>query len=299
MPPRKKKAPVVTFGSEHEWHSGGDALVRKLYTAGLLPSSQFHSYHCQCDTCTIGSTYKLKAQRDSSCSGEIITQPFHSIEAALPIYSLLESAAVDIDAIPGHSAGLHVHVSRPGVTCPPWDPAIQDTEYWMTLGALFGWLLNHEHWIVQRLASGVFLHNRGFNVDLAPVIREVLSQHSDTVPSTALRLPSMVNRIRLAITDEAGHHAQISTSTSTGVTWEFRFWNSTRSAWRMELAARMSILLTNKEFLTTTTDTVTENDMLAGIELFDPTAAELAARQLDYTRNPCAESVAAFRWLRN
>jgi len=218
-----------------------------LRSAGLLASDDFHSYHCDCSNCDPDDGYPLRAQNDSSCSGELISRVYgtraHPSTDAYAVMREVQNAAVDADAVPGLRSGFHVHVSASRLTRS--DRA----------DVLWQWL----RWepTMEAIASGPFAQMRDFNYRNRNYALDSLAYVHDAPYDMRYRnwswdqawshwlsavdgpeLEGMQERL-LDHTCESDRHSLLATYTRYD-TFEFRLWNSTRSAWRMELYARLS-----------------------------------------------------------
>ncbi len=234
---------LTTFGFEFEVATEAPALTRYLFAAGLVGQQQMCRWHCPCDLCSLDSGFLFRAQTDSSCSGEIITSILHHDPANFhynaDVFTILENAAVETDAEPGLEAGMHVHVGVSHLT-----PAQLDKAFWA--------YLRYEH-LLMRLAGGRWPNQRA---DANTMVRDCVSLHlrdlaggpARTTVATIAAIEESGRRlanIRQDVTYTHRHndrHSNLNLSTGHG-TWEFRLWNSTRSAWRMELFTRLSVAL--------------------------------------------------------
>lgn len=206
-----------------------------------------HRWHCRCDNCRFDSGYKLYAQTDSSCSGEVITTILHHDPASDryvgDLFEKLESAALAVDAEPGTGAGMHVHVQQPKSK--------------NKVDTLWAFLRNEG--LFQAIAAGRFQTVRGCNERL----RYIHSYHMQEYIGHDYRVDSDrgVDKLEQDLTsidldclkDEvydtqtiADRHSNLNIATGHG-TWEFRIWNSTRAAWRMELFSRLSVALVDPD----------------------------------------------------
>ena len=205
--------PLPRFGFEAEFNTDITPLVVPLYNGGFATTTEVHPWHCHCDTCDFRRIRAFHFQTDSSCGGEVITRIFDSTGAAFTdaCYAL-QKAAVDHDVEPGQRAGFHVHVETAHVPAHLRILAFGNFRRWE--GTLMG------------IGGGVVTTNRGFNQSLANELCE-FDMHSD---SEAFDYHYDNDR-----------HSNLCVSTEHG-TWEFRLWNSTRSAWRMRLYVQLSRL---------------------------------------------------------
>lgn len=222
-----------------EVESGATELCEALHRQRLLGSPHLHGYHCDCDDCSFDGEYPLRAQRDSSCSGEFISSPFDTMAEALPVMMALETSAVEVDAEPGYNAGFHVHVDVSRVS-----HADKARMFW----SFFEWEAT-----LKYIARGRFSVHRGCNSEVnggvnASYVRRFCMDIGRTceqdyvagnlyVPRpTASMREDLLNRHH-----DNDRHSNLNVRTRHN-TWEHRIWNSTRSAWRMQLWCELSLL---------------------------------------------------------
>lgn len=295
-----------TWGFESEWEEGAREMLPILHEEELIGMTELHSYHCDCEHCSRYSPYPLKAQNDSSCSGEIIS----NVRAGWGmedkhLVTVLQDAAIEADATPGYSAGFHVHVGA--------DMLSEGQK------ALLVWEWLKWERPMSLLASGCFQSMRGFNeplcgrldylfhrnywIETAPFYGDsfFVSVERDQPPHALVR-----KRLRwmeenttrrnlkefraqvLGWTYDIDRHSSLATRTRYG-TFEFRLWNSTRSAWRMELFILASQAWMDPRVVSALSQVdMAENDH-QNIGLFAEVlnahhsrAAELVTRQLAY-----------------
>src|SRR5690606_12871959 len=88
-------------------------------------------------------------------------------------------------------------------------------------------------------------------------------------------------------------HSLLNVPTNLG-TWEYRLWNSTCMAWRMDLWCRLSLLMVHRPFVVALLDEDPEHwwdDTFLDLVLqHDDTAADLLVRQFDYLNNRAASA---------
>lgn len=255
-----------TFGFEAEWQANAVDLAAELYARRLVVDDTIHRYHCGCGGCDFRSGFLFRVQSDSSCNGEVISHVFSSVESGRDAMDQLQEAALAIDAEPGYEAGFHVHVN-----------ANQMNSQQRRL-ALWTFMLYEP--LLQRIASGRFPSQRIANHTLeslhrafwyrahqhavfenAPWYDRAMDPHVGGYP---VRVPpsgvrpwvqdlSRSTRMTLLGTLLDYHHASDRHSNlnvrTRHDTWEFRLWNSTRSAWRMELFARLSLAFTTPDIV--------------------------------------------------
>lgn len=253
----------ATFGFESEWAANYRPLVRNLYENDYLPDDEPHSYHCDCDGCNFENGDMLKAQRDSSCDGEIISAAFFvsHFHAAQELMTALETAAFLHDAEPGIGAGFHVHARTAMLHLRTDEPCDESfTTFLSVLLTLPG---------LRWLGSGRHLTFGNNNHDtLDTVARMVLNidTNARSIPATFIAWANNENNERelwmpfywdIVSADRHGH-----------VNWrtrydtiEFRLFRSTRMAWRMELYCLLAALSVSPNFNTFVLDWHRSNTM--------------------------------------
>lgn len=260
---------MTKFGFESEWEQGAVDLVSHLHrTTNYIRTAEPHRYHCTCLDCIIDTSQSeeelddpdnfiiadLRAQRDSTCSGEIVSRPFLTMDEARPVFQAIEQGAVEVDAVPGLNSGWHVHVDITHLT---------PEERHRAFGIYVLW-----EQIVIGYAAGRWSYVRDMNTSvlnmLNPFLRDWRRQFENNgtlplgsddpaiLPFLLLRADDNTRTSYLRSLHEThrgnDRHSYLSNRTRFS-TWEFRLWNSTRSAWRMELWCEMSRLFTNMEFV--------------------------------------------------
>lgn len=249
----------TTIGFEAEFEVGADDVLRELHAAHpgarIVGTPELHRYHCDCETC--GNRYLFHGQTDSSCSGEIITRVISEYEDMRSATMMLQQVATDVDATPGMQSGFHVHVGRPGS---------QDGRR-----AAFFEVLRYEH-ALQAIAAGRFDGQRSNNQSLRDLLTYRLREYvrgpwmsrevSEWYDPNAFgfNYDAALEWVRHHA-DQASHkevlfnghrendrHSNLNVRTRYD-TWEFRFWNSTRSAWRMQMWVGLSSAFTNPQFV--------------------------------------------------
>lgn len=236
---------LTTFGFEFEVASEGAALTRYLYDLGLTSDSSMHRWHCECEGCALDSGFLFRAQTDSSCAGEIITGILHHDPEDgrhhPDVFDVLQAAALEVDAEPGLQAGMHVHVGISHLTT-----GQQANVLWA--------YLRYEA-ILQHIAAGRWQQQRRNNDSARQAIAYALEgrdpdgHHNplDAIASIEDSVPQgeAMRNVRLYVYEEHrcnDRHTNLNVNTGHG-TFEFRLWNSTRSAWRMEMFTRLSVAL--------------------------------------------------------
>lgn len=248
---------MSTYGFEAEFMSGARALIATLHREGWSTMETLHDWHCiqrrgPCDHCGFDgpNATGYRGQTDSSCDGEIISPVFGRPDTDDDFFSeattALQEAAVEVDAEPGQSAGMHVHVQ-------PNDP---DTFLPLT------WEFVRWEQTLKVLAAGPFPNHRsGMNQDVGSYAQTWWEMYGrdmtgNTMPSLSKAMQSMVgNEIDPMVmrrlynhVNESDRHANLNFSETHG-TAEFRIWNSSRTAWRMRLYAGVTRLFADPEFL--------------------------------------------------
>lgn len=216
-----------TFGFELELAWPVHQVINKLYERGLLPDGELHSYHCDCSHCHDWQN-PLRAQRDSTCGGELISGVFTAFTG--DFRWLLDCLR---DALPlgsvDQNCGLHVHV-RVNDQMPSAMRAIR------TYASV------EEH-IVSFLAPGRFRMKRAMNRTLTEGAMFYLQgRRYDEDPPSPLRQAQGV----LSSAIQMDRHIDLNFDNERTQTAEYRVWNSTLQPWRIELACRLSVFLAQK-----------------------------------------------------
>jgi hypothetical protein len=250
---------TVMFGVEMEFESDIDPLIGVLLNDEMLPSRGKHDYHCGCEHCQFETGYDIKAQRDSSCGGEIITRPytFGEWQAFKELTDHIQMRAAQVGIEPGPEAGVHVHVTPPsGVTAKG-----------KAFSAFYLWQRE-----LEQLAAGRERNIREFNTPVGPMPDDGefryggatfslwMNQQSVTVDSLPEHL-KINNDIRKSFYsfhhEYADRHSYLNTRTGHN-TWEYRLWNSSRAAWRLRGYVAWSVALADPnvadEMLSTSPD---------------------------------------------
>ena len=239
---------MTTFGFETEFYTNVAELITELSRKELAAADRLHPYHCDCDSCADLETTVFRAQRDSSCGGEIISKVFSTDdwdEATGAMFELQESA-LDVDASISTSCGLHIHLGNTdgstlaqsellslawlGVEPHLWDHvagaawagrrgdqnALVSTAVLNQMMMGSGLWERHGRWISQEseLDDMSFDLRRDYATSLQRRLEQMTwDRHSDLA--------------------RAGH----------GGTYEVRIFNATRVAWRIEMACRLAVAL--------------------------------------------------------
>lgn len=263
-----------TFGFEAEFGTGVAALTERLHAEGLCGMQEPHSWHCDCHLCTFSTRneYPFRVQTDSSCDGEVISPVMRSSRwaDARKLMVQLQTLATDVDAEPSLRAGCHVHVNIDHLT--------EDEKH-----AAFEQFVRWEH-VLLRVSAGRWANNREANTSVARAIRRY-DAHS----------PAAEWGERFEHHFYSDRHSNLNLNTR-HQTWEFRLWNSTRVAWRMELWARLSLAMTSmptvEDLAEVDDDQVWDDSFLEVITRHNSVTGRLLKRQYDYLNKRAAEAPA-------
>lgn len=218
----------IHFGSECEQESGATELLAVAYDMGLVSEPHLHEYHCRCQFCRhdFDRANPWTAQDDCSISGsgggEFISKPllfggdehFASVEG-------LATAMLRARSNPGLRAGNHVHVEA--ALLGPGD-SIQRHR----LARLFH---RYQDNTLALLARGREDAVRSYNGHNRPYSESAFW----STPSTLEDYQSYTNHYAYE-----GNNIRLS---SRLVTVEFRLWNSTRTEWRLNMHAGLSVAM--------------------------------------------------------
>lgn len=280
---------TIRVGLEVEYDSRVEMVVSELYERGLVYDRQVHRYHCDCDGCDFDSHYAWRAQRDSSCGGELISGIL-TLDNLTTATDALSLCAREAGARMSHRCGLHVHVSKKS-----------DTPYLALAGVGF---LGIESYISDVIAPGAWTTKRRNNVTLVERAREASSDRGTREPvgddNTAI-LYALQDRVQRAVSFDRHTDFNISDSHQTV---EIRAFNTSRTSWRMELAALTSAyIVADATWLANTTVenrgsilldyidgrrrsrpsmAITRVDLLERMAEFSPRLMELAQRQEEF-----------------
>lgn len=237
----------TTFGCEAEYEVNASNVIARLHEMGVAKYPTLHDYHCSCDGCEFRNGWAFRGQTDSSCSGEIITDvlgmpgsdggAYDHVE----VFGALSEAAVDVDAEPGLRSAFHVHVGLYDLSHEDryralwqfirWEPVLQEIA-----GARWSCQRPNMNTTVRDCTRYAFENSTGQSYSTR-IIRDF-----DPEETTMSRL--------LDAQMESDRHSNLNVSMNRTPTWEFRLWNSTRSAWRMEMFAGLSVALIDPEMVT-------------------------------------------------
>lgn len=294
----------TTVGFEAEFEQGAADVIREMhaqYGRPIVGAAELHRYHCDCDDC--GNRYRFRGQHDSSCSGEIITNVMEDWLEMSDAADILQKVATDVDAVPGESSGFHVHVGRPNGS---------DSRR-----AAFFEVMRYEP-ALRALAAGRFSEQRSNNATLQDALmfrmRDTIAgpwatrETSEWYNTPNFRYDhhaalewvrhhpeqSIYKNMLLEAHNSNDRHSNLCVHTRFH-TWEFRFPNSTRSAWRMKMWVGLSAAFVNPTFtahLMNTDDIPAKkqdrgvSDLVAALNFVDmSTTAELVQRQHTYMEN--------------
>jgi hypothetical protein len=316
---------LPTFGFELEWDVNATPLVRELYvrshsirddrTPYLMGCDYLHRYHCSCaEACSAYSGYTLRATTDSSCNGEIISNVFHPDEDGewmrlRDTLNAIQTTAVNVDAEPGLNSGMHVHVGGYD-----WINAINLDGRWSRGAKPLVAFAKYEK-VLLDISGGRWMRNRGFNNSVADIMNRGLrnqfteteyQDYADWVRIQSTTSPGDLSAFRWVLTTDrvdgrrkralynsavefhamADRHSNLNISTGHG-TWEYRLWNSTRSAWRMQLWIRLSLALMDENVYNAMYEAPMDDVTLDGFlgiisEHSDIDTYNLLARQVSY-----------------
>lgn len=245
---------------------------------GLVADPEIHGYHCGCEACDFTSDgLPLMVQRDSTCTGEVISRPMQTDGwdrwgYSEQLFGQLQQAALDVDAEPGEQAGFHVHVMpltpqravrRSLLAFMLWEPVLtriaagrfpavrqmnrlvrQDVSY----PRLLDWVYdagNGSQEVVERIDRFRVQNPLGGRavIDWPQAVQDAQQQ------GTIAQLGRLVHTVHT----HNDRHSNLNVSTNHG-TVEFRLWNSSRSAWRMEMFCQASVALTDEAVTTSLID---------------------------------------------
>lgn len=291
-----------TFGFEAEFANNVEPLVARLHEAGFCGTPELHRYHCGCEFCDWGNGYPFRAQTDSSCGGEVITDIQHDVDASVEAMEALQNLAVEVDAEPSLAAGLHVHVGAPAPGTAERADAFWSYLRWENV---LGEVVAPGRWPGIREANRQVLYDlRAINPrnwDWHEVIQGSALMENDApwrerrgasfspswVETQVGRDPAVMGTVKALVEEYArdlDRHSWLNLCTRGYNTFEFRLWNSTRVAWRMEMYVRASLLFMNPEAhgdLLRLSIIPDEGELLKVAGRHDPDLKRLLRRQLN------------------
>lgn len=242
--------------------ANAEPLAEALFARRLLGDSLLHGYHCSCPTCDFDeSRFPLRAQRDSSCAGEFISSVFDTdedMDRAREVMRALQDCAIEVDAEPGYTAGFHVHVSWPR-------PPMRNRRYeYPQLTALGQHIWQFMEWelVLCEIAAGRFLaHRDSMNTRVCDHWMRYLERNQGWYEPSIVAMRRRFSTDDGLIDDSLGrfignlhtYHRDVDRHSNLNVrtryeTFEYRVWNSTRSAWRMELWCLLSLAFMDRQF---------------------------------------------------
>lgn len=222
-------ASLRTFGFELEYSAKALDTLRGLYREGITRMDRFHRYHCDCEHCSVvdrgyGQAPLLHAQTDSTADGEFISRVLNDWNELRQITEPLTRIASEVGAQTGPRCGLHVHVGALGSN---------DIDN-LTLCAY----LAYERFFIEIVAPGRSQQKRDMNTTLMQALRQfAVDNYSPENAWKDLSRSSLGQTLRAVIARD--RHVDLNLSRYR--TFEFRSFNATNAAWRIELAARMSV----------------------------------------------------------
>lgn len=247
---------MTTFGYELEFTDGADRLIQNLTDNGYArqPPREgrgLHGYHCDCGACSDLMGTRFRAQRDSSCGGEVISGVFFSTDwdTATDCMHALQEAALDVDAVIDPRCGMHVHIGD------------ADGEEVAEAGTLAMAWLGLEPLLWEHVAGAAWAQRRGTQNHLlssAIVDRMQVSrvwERNSLYPVAERDLNAMpepfkeeyVEAFRLELGRMSwDRHCDLARASHGGL-YEMRIFNATRVAWRIELACRLSVALSHPD----------------------------------------------------
>lgn len=224
-----------TFGFELEYASGATKVAAHLYGSGLSKSDYLHGYHCSCDQCAVVERHGVKppdihCQTDSTADGEFITRVLSDWDDFRLIAEGLSEAGTAVGATTGPRCGLHVHVGQRTDGVADEHNSVVPQAY-----------LAYERYFTEIIAPGRSQQKRDMNTTLMQAFRNyVVDGYAGVRPDSWLDIGRPALYAHLLGVIQRDRHVDLNFNTRLG-TWEFRVFNATNSAWRMELAARMAV----------------------------------------------------------
>lgn len=224
---------ALSYGMELEVTGGADALAESLYSLGCGNDTRQHNYHCGCNYCdqSFDRSNPWTYQGDPTVDGEFITKPFiFGEDDGREAIAMMGEAVVESRATVGANgmdAGNHVHVVSKHLTAD--DGSVMAALLLERLVVRYQPTLNY---IAQAGQPRV----RGYNgrphdyVDLYSV---------EAVERATVGTESY-GRHYFHATGACGDYVRVRPGSTTT---EFRLWNATRSAWRMQLHADLSVAM--------------------------------------------------------
>lgn len=238
---------ATTFGFELEYASQSRRMLPILREQGLLRNDDLHRYHCDCQDCMVlsGEVYvtardryevkkapDLHAQTDSTADGEFITRVLDDWDDLRTIVEGLTRAASQVEATTGPRCGLHVHVAAP--------PVVNGVDVPVALA-----YLAYERYFTEIIAPGRSQQKRDMNTTLMQAFRSYVVDnyyHPPGEPSGEAWKSLSRNDVRASLDNVIGRDRHVDLNRNSRYnTWEFRVFNATNAAWRIELATRLAV----------------------------------------------------------
>ena len=254
-----------SFGFEAEFTGHVPELISLLTDAGFAQQhgDRPHQYHCGCNTCQDLQGIAFRAQRDASCGGEVISGIFFDTpegwERAQCAMQALQDCALDADAGVDMRCGQHVHVgwATPGN---PYDEGIPPEDWASSMNLSLAWMAL-EPLLWDYMVGSVWAARRGFNSLVTTNIIGRLQNNEriweDQYQIDESRFHELSagwnERYKAAFMRECDRmlwdrHSDLARA-SHGGHYEFRIFNASRSAWRTELACRLSVAMSKSTFV--------------------------------------------------
>lgn len=249
---------TITFGFEAEFTDGADRVIHALTAAGFAMQPEgsggtrgLHGYHCDCGGCRdlIGNPFR--AQRDSSCGGEIISGIFRADDwdRATECMHALQEAALDTDAGIDTRCGMHVHIGATDTTELASPEAL--TMSWLGVEPLLWEHVAGAAWAGRRGSQNNLLSTAILdrmqndriwdNYGIYPRAENEMDGLDDAVKEEYVR------RFKIHLQSMGwDRHCDLARAQHGGL-YEMRIFNATRVAWRIELACRLSVALAHPE----------------------------------------------------
>lgn len=212
----------MNFGFELELRSNARPVVADLHSRGVCAVERLHAYHCDCPDCDYANDrYLFTAQADCTVDGEMISKILtYGSDEHYRAVDEVTSAMVRHNAKVHGDTGLHVHVGKDAFSTRRQRRILFRlmARYWQEL---------------SELAAGGQDAVRGYNRPPSP-------------PESALTAGSRPQfyaegPFRWSSTDFPHTGSWLANKENT---YEFRLWNATRAAWRVNLAIGLSVAMT-------------------------------------------------------
>lgn len=250
-----------SFGFEAEFTGEVGALIRELTSAGLAHQGErLHGYHCDCEPCTDLWNYKFRAQRDSSCGGEIISGLFFDTEegweVATNAMQVLQEAALEVDAGMSMNCGMHVHLGWAPMQ--RFAPANMPGDWAQPERLTMAWL-GLEPLLWEYVAGSVWAAPRGSNERVSAMILGLMHADYSLWEGRRVRLEGELEPMGRTFMDawkerflfyarnmSWDRHADLARA-GHGGSYEVRIFNASRTAWRTEMACRLSVALSKAD----------------------------------------------------